>query len=255
MWGESRLDYVRDLIQEVDTLNSNFPSFPGSSSTITIGHFLDTHLNIAERIYLGLLEPNSVSEESKVEEESSIYDTEDAETRSIPESPPENFLPTPRTPTRRIRSSRSPPNAPPRPVRAASPISSSRAVPPSTIPPTNLFSKCAPIEILLHRDEDKKNDDIILIKKYKDNDYSISFKDNRSKIPLRNTSGLTKGQVLQYMNIALRLLTKDVDPFKNIQLNIPHMPVILLPTKLKEEDRNLLNESIEFTLNNWPVSE
>jgi hypothetical protein len=246
MWGESRLDYVRDLIQEVDSLNSNFPSFPGSTSTITIGHFLDTHLNIAERIYLGLLEPTSVSShDHSVEEESSIYDTEDAETRSIPETPPENFLPTPRTPTRRIRSSRSPPNAPPRAVRPVRPTLSPL--------PVNLYAKYPPMDIILTRDDDSNNDDRITVKKYKDNDYSISFLDKHSKIPLRNNTGLTKNQVLQYFSIALRLLTKDESPYKGLQMNIPNMPSVVLSPTPSSSTRDLILESVSYTIDNWPT--
>ncbi len=238
MWGESRLDYVRDTIQEVDSLNSTFPVFPGSNANITIRHFLDTHLNEAERVYLGLLEPTVAanSEESNGEESDSEIDS--AETRSL-ES--ENFLPTLRTPPRRVPSARSQP--PPLPL------------PPRQIPTHHSNSKYPPVQILMLRDGKQKKDDVIQIHRGNTNipSYSITFKDLDSKTSLRSTVGLSRSQVLQYLSIVLRLVQCDVEPFDGVQLLNPHMPTVVLPYDMDSKTRELLYESIEHTMDNWPT--
>jgi len=57
MWGETRLDYVRHLVDEIENLDSFFPSFPGSPNQ-TIRQFLENNLNNDEREYVNLPAPS-----------------------------------------------------------------------------------------------------------------------------------------------------------------------------------------------------
>lgn len=253
MWGESRLDYVRDTIQEIDSLNSTFPKFPGSNSETTIRHFLDTHLNEAERVYLGLLEPTVAG---NAEESDSEVDS--AETRSVEGDISENFLPTLRTPPR----TRSPSflEPPPAPLRQVDTSNRPQVEVQSTLSPypaSTYYPNYPSISIhLIRHDLGKKHDDVITIGKYgrQNPSYSIKFEDKHSKIPLRSTAGLTRGQVLQYLSVVLRLMNIDNEPFEAVQLMIPHMPTVLLPYKMDSQTRELFYESIENTMDNWPLN-
>ncbi len=250
MWGESRLDYVRETLNEVDALNSTFPTFPGSNTSQTIFDFLTTHLNHSEKMYLGLLP--SVAADT---EEESMSDVEDGETRSV-EDAPINYLPMMRTPPRRTSSVH--PHAPSRSSRASS------AYP--KIPPLNFNTSYPPVNIILARDNKKDHDDVITITKENtslDTCYTIKYLDKTAKGSVSNKTVrsekvvqcLTRQQVLQYLSISLRLLAEDEEPYNNVQILIPNMPVCLLPPKMDSYTRNLIYDSIEHTMNFWPVND
>ena len=54
MWGNKRLDYLREILPRLDSLDTLFPFFPGSPATHTIRSFLESQLTPAEYESLGL---------------------------------------------------------------------------------------------------------------------------------------------------------------------------------------------------------
>lgn len=61
MWGETRLDYVRRLVDRIDDLDSFFPNFVGSPrQTQTIREFVERNLSDDEREFVNIM-PRLVS--------------------------------------------------------------------------------------------------------------------------------------------------------------------------------------------------
>lgn len=221
MWGESRLDYVRDLIQEIDSLDSKFPIFPGSDGSLTIKYFLNNHLNDSERLYLGLMEP-------------SISDDSDDSGESVSQLNMAFMQTPPRVPHV--------PYTPPAPRKNKNLKKNSHSIHPS-------------FDIIIQRDSSSKNDDLIrIIPDILNDTYTIRYTDKTSSTPTKNTTGLTKEQVLNYLSITLRLLNNDKDPFECVQLIVPHMPTVILPTSMDSYTRDLIYDSLKMTMDNWPVN-
>jgi hypothetical protein len=54
MWGESRLDYLRQLVDRIDHLDSGFPQFPGRPMR-SVREYLETHLSPEELEYVNMM--------------------------------------------------------------------------------------------------------------------------------------------------------------------------------------------------------
>lgn len=219
MWANIRLDFVRDLVDEIENLDGCFPQFPGSPWTSkTIRQWLNENLSSEELEVVQMMPPL----------EAPAYNSYSYQ-----------------TPQRVPRTYTAPP-APQRPSR------------PQTAEPTThaeVMANHAAMMFLLQREgETEKTDDKIYIFKEESYDsYTIRYTEGDSKVKFVN-SGLTGTKVVESMRKILRMLTLDEKPFEYIQVSIPCMPTILVkPQNLTSQTRNLIYDSMEMTMDDWPV--
>ena len=97
-------------------------------------------------------------------------------------------------------------------------------------------------------------DDKIYVNKEDSYDsYTLSYTDGESKVKFVNRR-LTGTKVVENMRKMLRLLTIDEKPFEYLQVSLPSMPTILVkPENLTSQTRDLIYDSMEATMDDWPV--
>jgi len=228
MWTNIRLDYVRDLVDEIENLDGCFPRFPGSPWTSkTIRQWINDNLCQEELDVVQMMPPL----------EAELPNPEDYST------------------PQRSRSYTAPP-APRRLNRSyAVAEEHSPAVAEKSYPAVAEKSYPA-IMFLLQREgenENEQTDDKIYVFK-KDNSYTISYTDGQAKFKFI-TNGLTRSKVISSMSMMLRMLTIDEKPFQYLQVSLPSMPTILIkPRDLTSQTRDLIYDSMEMTFDDWPVS-
>lgn len=96
---------------------------------------------------------------------------------------------------------------------------------------------------LLRKDQGPKKDDIIKIKSWdieEDEKYQIEYTDSDAQTydgsVEHSSTFLTGEQVDTYMSSLFTLLTRDAEPFDQLQITAPGFPCILLPIdELKKE--------------------
>jgi hypothetical protein len=112
-----------------------------------------------------------------------------------------------------------------------------------------------PIQLrFIRKDDAKMKDDIVNITRKEADLFEIHYNDLDAKVK-QKTLGLGRAEVLQHLSYSLRLLTLDEDPFESVQLLVPGMPSILVkPKSLSSSTRDLFYDTIERTMNNWPIS-
>jgi hypothetical protein len=218
MWADIRLDFVRDLVDEIENLDACFPRFPGSPWTSkTIRQWLNENLSSEELEVVQMMPPLEAPTYA-----SYSYQTPQRTERTY-EVPP--------TPSRPSRSSAAP----------------------STVP---VKSQHASMMFLLQREgESEKMDDKIYIFKEESYDsYTIRYSEGDSKIKFVNSS-LSGAKVIDTMRKILRMLTIDEKPFEYLQVSLPSMPTILLkPQNLTSQARDLIYDSMEMTMDDWPIT-
>ena len=189
LWGSIRLDYVRDLVDEIEDLDGFFPDFPGSPNE-TIRKFITDNLDEVELEYIEMMPPLV---------------------------------------------------APPRIQR----VSTARRL--------DFEEKKRPsIEIrVIRNNDDSACDDVIKINP-SDNTFNITYKDRHSNLNMKTYLVGSNG-VIQYLKMMLRLLSIDEEPFEQVQFNIPCLPAIMVsPSELTSQTRDLVYDSVQMTLDNWP---
>jgi hypothetical protein len=101
---------------------------------------------------------------------------------------------------------------------------------------------------------DSKHDDIVNIYRMSENAFKITFRDGDGKHKSR-ARNLTRTEVMEYMSNTLRLVAIDEEPFANVQLLAPNMPtVVIKPNNMTSQTRDLIYDTVQTTMNNWPVS-
>ena len=201
MWGESRLDYVKELVHRPDVkLDEGFPVFPGSPRNYrTVRKFLTDSLSEEELEYL--------------------------------EMAPIRPLVTP-----------------PRPIRVSAP-------PPAPVKQKPMYHR---IEIDFQRpDVNGKGQpaDTITIQRASSSLFNIDYKDNFSddKV-IYKFENFDKHQVLEYVRNVVNLNRIDRQGFVFIQLICPGAPSVIVPQYVTAEERDLMYDAIQRTLENWPVA-
>jgi hypothetical protein len=237
-----RIDYLQGFLNELESLDENFPEFPGSPRT-TIRNFLEQ--NLSNNLYNRLrLTPNA---------------------RAF--SPIR--VPTPITPVRPTSSSSSSTfgGAPPPAPRPAHQTQSRMSVDSTPLPQpvfsssstTNASSTPFSITFYLQRDgpnDTAATDDVVKIKKnLVTNTYTIIYtskKDNFSS----TMTGVSHNGVLDYVSSMLKLLALDKEPFSHIQYQPPSGPsIIALPCQMNIYDnRQAIYDSMEVIMHSWPTS-
>jgi hypothetical protein len=76
---------------------------------------------------------------------------------------------------------------------------------------------------------DDEKDDMITIVHQGDDLYHVYYRDGEWKEKFSHMTALTGNELDSYLESMFFLLTRDAQPFRSIQLNIPCMPLIMLP--------------------------
>lgn len=227
MWSNIRLDYVRDLVDEIENLDGCFPRFPGSPWTSkTIRQWLNENLTADELAQIEMMPPL--------------------------EAPPSSYYSTYsyQTPQRTARTEYTAPPAPQRLPR-------SYAVGGEQVPVVKKAKKPThpSIMLLLQREgeSDKTDDKIHVLKDAAYDSYTLSYTDGQAKMKFVNY-GLTRTKVVESIRKMLRFLTIDEKPFDYLQVSVPSMPTILVkPENLTSQTRDLIYDSLESTMDDWPL--
>ena len=212
MWSTIRLDYVRELVDEIENLDGCFPRFPGSPWTgKTVRQWLIENLTADE------LEVVQMMPALEAPEAESAYQTPPRVARV-----PRSYV------------------APPAPQRLSRSYTDTKPRYPAMI-------------FLLQREgEGEQGDDKICINKEGDS-YILRYTDAQSNIKFM-VSDLTRTKVIEKMRMMLRMITLDTKPFEYLQVSLPGMPTILLhPTDLSSQTRDLIYDSMESTMDEWPI--
>lgn len=93
----------------------------------------------------------------------------------------------------------------------------------------NPFTNDYAIQIRIIRDTDnKENDDrISILYDEAEENYDVSYLDGNLKSKVIQNLKMDGDLLDQYLKSLFTLLSADDDPYKNIQFNIPAMPVVL----------------------------
>lgn len=208
MWGETRLDFVKELVHRSDVkLDEGFPFFPGSPRNFrTIRKFLLDSLSTEEVEYLEMPMRNNSSQ------------------HEIINSPPR---------IQRSVSSNNPPLA-----------------------PVKVNKKYSDIQLFLQRpDVNGKGqpDDVIHILKVSHMLHSIKYKNGDENLSYI-IPGLGKREVIEYIRNVVNLNRFDRQGFQYIQLTCPGAPSVLFQQYTMAEERDLMYDAIERTIDNWPLN-
>uniref|UniRef100_A0A6C0KM18 Uncharacterized protein n=1 Tax=viral metagenome TaxID=1070528 RepID=A0A6C0KM18_9ZZZZ len=96
-------------------------------------------------------------------------------------------------------------------------------------------------------------DDVIRISKNKDGSYNIIYHDQSSQTKSK-TLFMTRPELLKYLSNTLRLMTLDKEPFEAMQVIMPNAPSVLISIHdLTSQNRDLIYDTMESTMDNWPV--
>jgi hypothetical protein len=226
MWGESRIDYVKELVRMVD-LNSTFPVFPGSpKNSKTVRQFLENHLNEDELEYVEMPNQNSITRIGNITIEVRNDGRRIITTNSNPASLQVSGMTTPQHKQETSQKKQKEP-------------------------------KPATMQIRFNRESG--DDDIINIVPSGEiltsevELYNIVFKDTSVGITHRFFEMDTMG-VQRYLHQVLRMSCLDEDPYQNIQLNFPGRPQVILPFNPDSYTRDLIYDCVEEIMTNWPVT-
>jgi hypothetical protein len=229
MWSTPRLDYVRELVEHVESLDGYFPDFPGSPGrSLTIRQWLTTNLDEDELEYVDMMP--------------ALTSLPTPQTSSWPNPHASSWTQTATPSTWTYET-------PTRPTRPASTNAPRRSTLPEETP------RYASIQFRLLRGDNTKGntDDIISVNKAAGNLYNVRYNDQESGVKM-NTQSLTQGQVQTFLSNTFRLLTVDNQPFVNIQVILPGLPSIMVsPDDLDSQTRDLIYDSVEMTMENWPI--
>ena len=221
MWSSIRLDFVRDLVDEIENLDGCFPRFPGSPWTSkTIRQWLTENLSADELDEVQMMPPL--------------------------ETPPAYTSYSYQTPQRAARMSHTY-EAPPAPARLSRSYATGGVAAPKPRHGSMIF-------YLQREGEGEATDDKIYVSKDDTYDsYTISYTDGQSKVKFVSC-GLSGTKVVESVRKILRMLTIDEKPFEYLQVSLPSMPTILIkPENLTSQTRDLIYDSIESTMDDWPV--
>lgn len=144
------------------------------------------------------------------------------------------------------------------PVRAAATATAAAGVPvPEAVPEAVAEPKTKNATIHFHilRDLKSNHDDIITIRKLRDDTYSYTLTDKTSTNASVNTQkGLDRDQVISILRTTLNMLILDDEPYYAVQVILPTFPSVMLKVEsLTAEVRDRLYDAVEMTMDSWPT--
>jgi hypothetical protein len=213
MWGESRLDYLRQLVDRIDQLDSGFPQFPGRPNG-TVRQYLETHLSPDELEYVNMM-PQLITARQQY-------------------TPP-------------FRRQASAPPLPPR-VQRAPPQTPIQVPPPLEQDPVEIrFIRPADVA-----KTERNKDTIITVRPAGSDKYRLYFRE-KALGNSANVVNLTRHQVLQRLSLMFRLTLDDEDGYRSVQVTVPGMPSVLFRiSSLSSNLRDMVYDMVEMTMEAWP---
>jgi hypothetical protein len=199
MYGYINLDYLRELVDEVD-VDTGFPAFVGSPlNTKTVRQFLEENLSTEELSHVAMM-PGLIP----------IHTYSYTQTLGRPLS-----------------------NTPIKPPPLAFQLR---------------FLQSGKGEVA-----DQGHDTVVNIFKAGNDTYKMSFLDK--EVNQKNvTQKMSRQDVLRYLSVYLRSLAMDDDPICSVQIVPPNAPSTLYSIKTIDRSyvRDLIYDSLEITMDNWP---
>jgi len=122
-------------------------------------------------------------------------------------------------------------------------------------PPVATSSIRTSITLRFIRDHDNaETDDLLKISFSNAYSYKIVFKDGKDNLKNR-ASNYSRQEVLQYLSNVLRLVAVDEQPYDSVQILAPNVPtVIISPQNLSSQMRDLIYDTVETTMDHWPIA-
>jgi hypothetical protein len=249
MYGEVRLDYVKDLLELVD-LESTFPEFPGSPGrSLTVRQFVESHLDSQELDQVELM-PRliSTSQASSGIRRSPRLQARLQSWRQMADQARHQRQ---RQQTQQQQEPQVVFQWNSEPLRLADPLPEGS---------TASFESDAPnfatANIFFSRHPDNsKRDDVVFIRpseRYPDL-YNYTYNDKDSKVK-SITKEITKEQLLHRISLSLRATIEDQDPYKFVQVNFPGFPTLMRQPKLLDSYvREMIYDMVEELTRAWPV--
>ncbi len=98
------------------------------------------------------------------------------------------------------------------------------------------------------------DDDIIVISKTGEKEYSLSYTDKTALTPEPHIIQLDRDDVFDHLETTFDMLNVDIAPYKQIQILAPTFPSILLYVNSLDnrETRDTIYRVVESTMDNWP---
>lgn len=216
MYGHVRSDYLRGLVLLVDDLDQGFPAFVGSPyDSTTIREFLEGQLTPEELDAVNMM-PRLVALPPSIQRE--------------------------RFEARQRHRASASASASVTATSATATVAQAQAQ--GILPITLRFMRPG-----LH----SKHDDIVNIYCMGQDSFKITFRDGDGKHKSR-ARRLTRTEVMEYLSNTLRLVAIDEEPFANMQILTPNMPtVVISPKNITSQTRDLIYDTVQTTMNNWPV--
>jgi len=265
MYDTIPLNYIRNLVDEIEDLDAHFPVFPGSPYTQTIRQFVEANLYQDELDQVQMLPP-------LVSQEYECCDTTNSQSYETPTRPSRAefsyaqrapFAPLRRTApvsqTRVPRVQRSVPLASEVPVAPEVPLAQ-RSVPQVTRTLSQQFEELSvpkelkqAMQVRFLRSKKGSDDDVVSITQNSADSYNIIYQDKHASVKTK-TLAVPRAAVMNFLSMTLRMLTVDEEPFVSVQFTLPSMPTILVsPKNLSSQTRDLIYDSVEATMNFWPT--
>jgi hypothetical protein len=243
MFGSIRVDYIRNLIDEIENLDGYFPAFPGSPQTLTIREFVENNLDADELDAVEMLPPLVAFTPAPAPTPVRATRADYSYAQKAPFHSRVNSSFSPVSPPALQRTSRFTPTEPTRSLSAQFDALKNEV---------NVVVKPI-IHFRFFRNDDKKTDDYVNITQKSGDLYNITHVDQDSNVKTR-TMDVDRNGVLNFISITLRFMTIDEEPFKSIQLTLPSIPTILIsPHNLTSQTRELIYDSLDMTMDNWPT--
>lgn len=243
------LNYIRSLVDEIEDLDARFPVFPGSPYGQTIREFVNANLNADELEEVQML-PQLVPQ----------YDSDSYRTPTRPTRAHYSYAQnTPSAAVRRTRVQLTVPQT----QQAQQAQQTQSSVPRVSRTLSEQFAELyaakprkQAIQVRFIRSMNSKNgsdDDIVSITQVSEDSYNINYNDKEANLKTK-THSVPRAGVISFLSMTLRMLSVDEEPFETIQFTLPSMPTILIsPENLTSQTRDLIYDSVEATMNYWPV--
>ena len=258
MYGDVRTDYIRSLVDEIEDLDAYFPNFPAFPQGMTIRQFVEANLSGNELEEVQMMPPLVAV--------SPTYETPTRPTRNARA----DYSYAQRSPFRPL--ARSPLTQPVPEVRrkTLSSVTATLSQRFEALEQAALEEKeereakakakakakqvlQSAVQIHLIRNKDESKDDIIKITQNSSDSYNIVYLDQDANVKSK-TLNVPRDAVINSLSMTLRLLTIDEEPFQSVQFTIPAMPTIIVtPSNLTSQTRDLIYDSVEATMNYWPA--